>query len=106
MPIIGPQMDTKNQDAVKRVSAATTLKPAERVVLITNGTYTINLPPVAECAGNIYTLRQLDAGTDSVTVDDNGDSVDWTNITINAQHDMVALYSDGLMWVVLENRVS
>ena len=89
--------------AAKVVTAATTLKAHEQIVLImTAGTYVITLPSVVEAAGKIYSIRSR-VGSSSVTVADSDEgSVDYTSNALTAIDDYVLLYSDGLCWYELK----
>lgn len=79
-----------------------TLEVFEQVLLIdtdtTDGTFTVTLPPVSEAAGKFYSITLIDAGG-TVTIQDQDDSYDWTDIDdMDADDDAVLLYSDGLRW--------
>jgi len=64
-----------------------------------SGAYTITLPSVAEAKGRLYSIvcRSAD-GSNTVTIADKGDSEDWSDIVLDASHEVVILYSDGLKW--------
>lgn len=82
-----------------------------RVVVLTGttGDLDINMPPVSEAAGRIFSIRSPDVGTDTnaVTVKDPHGSVDWGgNYTIDADDDHLVLYSDGQKWYELTNGIA
>lgn len=86
-------------------SQTTQLTNSDRAVIVTIATaidHTIYLPPVGECIGEIYTFRCPDAGS-GCTVKDYGDldSVDWTDIALDADGDNAVVISDGFKWIVL-----
>jgi len=87
-----------------------TMEVFEQVVLIdtntVDGTFTVTLPPVAEAAGKFYSISLMDAAG-AVTIQDQDDSTDWSNITtMDADDDAVLLYSDGLRWFVVDNEIA
>lgn len=58
---------------------------------------TLTLPNVAEVAGQLISIIAPDGGTNTVTVQDNDESVDWQgDYSLNAADDGIVLYSDGL----------
>ncbi len=61
---------------------------------------TITLPPVVECAGRIYSIRDCGGLTSSynVTIQDKDDSRDWSDDTLDSAEDSLLLYSDGEKW--------
>lgn len=61
---------------------------------------TVTLPSVAEAAGRIYTVACRSA-SNAITLQDQDDSEAWTDLTLDAVGDKVALYSDGLAWHVI-----
>lgn len=71
----------------------------------TSGPIVLTLPPVAEAKGRIYSIIARDAdGTNFITVQDKDDSECWAgDITLNGKCDRIALYSDGLAWIVLQS---
>ena len=104
----------RDQAVTKIVRTATltaqTLEVWEQVVQVdtdtTDGTFTLTLPPVAEAAGKIYSITLIDAAG-AVTVQDQDDSLDWTNFTdLDADNDGILLYSDGLKWWTLLDDVA
>lgn len=96
--------DTK----IKAVTTTATLTVNDQTVVVTNGTYTITLPPVVECAGLIFTFIQPGAGTNKVTIADAGDDNEFANCMLNAQAvnsslaaGKCVLYCDGAHWYTL-----
>lgn len=86
------------------VVAAKTLATYERVVLVdtTVGAFTVTLPPVGESKGNTISIHFITDGGDC-TISDGGDSRNWTDQVMTAVDDRVLLYSDGLIWWVLDS---
>lgn len=95
----------RGSKAVKRVTAAATLKAHERNVLVTlpaSSTYVITLPPVNECFG-IYCIFVDVDGAGTATVADSDEAlVDYTSAALTAQGDFVILFSNGLQWFELK----
>jgi len=90
------------RDAFKDLTEATTLGvDAARVhgtVNTANDSWALTLPPVAEAAGRILSIYATVANSKTLTVQDQDDSVGWTDISLNADDEHVLLYSDGLRW--------
>ena len=63
-------------------------------------TETLTLPPVAEAAGLTYYIRTVDTGGHT-TIQDQDDSLEWSNLTTDADGEYTTLYCDGRTWVVL-----
>jgi len=69
------------------------------------GAITLTLPRVSEGKGRFYSI--LSRGDGAVTIEDNNDdSEQWSDITLNAAGDRVLLYSDGLCWLTLASTIS
>lgn len=64
----------------------------------TSYTGVIQLPSVAEAKGISYTIRADDA-TNAATVRDADDSVNWSDITLDATDEHVTVRSTGHAWV-------
>lgn len=99
-----------------RVAEETYLKVENQVVRCTANTasddYTIYLPPVDQAQGRIYAIHCTIANSKTVTILDSPtarSSDDWdgsTGYACDADNDGILLYSDGLTWWVLENRIA
>jgi len=62
--------------------------------------------PVGEAAGKLYSITGISING-AVTVQDQDDAIDWTDITtIDTTLDGVLLYSDGLKWWTLASNLS
>jgi len=91
------------------VTAAATLTPDQTFIRASTvsgtGAFAITLPPVAECAGRIFSIQMIVRNsTDDITVQDGNESEDWTDITLNLAADGCLLYSDGRkFWVLADN---
>lgn len=104
--------------AVDAVSQLTTgaadgtflVKPYHSVILATANTtmgdITVQLPAVAEAEGQFLTVRATIANSKSVTLVDSDDSSGWSDLTLDADGDMVLLYCDGIYWHVVVNSIS
>ena len=89
------------------ISAAYQMRVFDKVIRVladgVSGAFAVTLPPVAEAAGNFYSIvcRGADA-VNAITLQDKDDSECWAgDITLNGRCDSVLLYSDGLKWHVL-----
>ena len=89
------------------------IAPYQTNVVITSHLLNFNLvlPPVAECAGVIYSITLTTAtGGKAVTLVDYGvgvaESTDWADLTLNATGDRVQLQSTGKSWAVIENSIA
>lgn len=85
------------------ITSATTLDVYDQMVRCSaspsTGAYTITLPRVEQARGRFYAIFATDAdGTNAITVQDQDESQDWSDITLNGANDGVLLYSDGQKW--------
>ena len=70
----------------------------------TNGAFTITLPPVAECVGSTYVIKNV-AGTSLVTVVDDGDvaiAVSQATVLVSATAALI-YYTDGERWYLVNS---
>ena len=65
--------------------------------------FTVTLPPVAQCAGGTYVIKQL-ASTNSVTVVDRGDANFAVSVVLNTATEVVIFTCDGEQWYILYNQ--
>jgi len=96
------------------LATATQLKPHERnvTVISTLGVATVYLPPVSECAGNIYSIVEI-LGTADITIKPfeynsvpDGTILSATavaSIVLTAALDHVVLFSTGTYWIALKD---
>ena len=63
----------------------------------TSGGFQVTLPPVVECAGVEYVIRQMASAT-PVTIVDKGDSSVAVSATLNTATGAIAFMSDGERW--------
>ena len=83
-------------------TAAATLTNTQRVVRYTPAaSCACTLPAVATAKGLVFSIEVITAGGFTVTVQDQDDSEDWTNIALNADNDGCLLYCDGRKWWVI-----
>lgn len=92
------------------VTAARTLTVHERVVRCTansgSGSYAITLPPVNEAQGLTFTIQATIADSEAVTVQDQDESEDWTDLTLDTDEDAAVLYSDGRKWWPIHTEIA
>lgn len=93
---------------VTYVTAAQTLEPYENVVEITTvaTSFALTLPNVALAAGKFFSIHLVDANSKAVTLQDQNESVDWADKTLDADADGICLYSDGRKWWVVTNDIA
>lgn len=91
-------------DKVAFVTDDYSMKVYDYVVRVdsTEGALNITLPSVAEAAGRIYSIFFETDGGD-VTIQDQDESQDWSDITLTAEDDCALLYSDGMKWWTLSS---
>ena len=85
-----------------------TLEVYQNDVQIANtGSYTetITLPSVAEAKGLTFAFYAADVGG-GVTVQDNNDSMGWSDQTISKDDGSLVLQSNGKSWLILEADLS
>ena len=68
-------------------------------------TETIKLPSIARARGLIYTIRVTDVGA-GVSIVDRDDSIEWVDLTADADGEYVILYSNGNQWMKLATDIS
>lgn len=86
-------------------AGALTMTPDMQVVTLdsTDGAITVTLPPVQTTKGQHIAISAK-TYVSAITIQDNDESYDWTNISLDADNDSVLLYSDGMKyWVVTDN---
>ena len=87
------------------VTEATTLKPHEtNVQVITNGdgNYNITLPNPAECLNRLVRVVMVEFDTDTATLL----NPDGTDRGMDAVDEHVLLFSDGRIWIELDESVT
>ena len=73
----------------------------ERVnVFVTDSTFTltVTLPSVTEAAGMIFSAYLVTDGGQDITVTDDGDDIDFDDVTFADANDRGLFFSDGLHW--------
>ena len=85
-------------------SASYSMKVYDNVVhMVTDGVSagTLTLPNVSEAKGKFYTIALITDGGTDVTVQDNDESMFWTDLTFADANDLCLLYSDGVSFHVI-----
>jgi len=81
------------------------MAPWETTVIVDSAAnaFNVNLPPVQEAKGRIYTVAIITYAAAAVAVIDyKDDSEDFpATISLNANYDRVCMYSDGIHWWIL-----
>jgi len=100
--------DTYGQSGPRFLTASATLNVTDTEVEVANtSAITITLPPVSEAKGRFYTIRKTSADAKAITIQDQDDSVNWTDInTLDAAHDRKMLYSDGKCWYEVGSKIA
>lgn len=85
-------------------NANAALAVSDQVVIVASDSsaVTVTLPQVDEAAGRIYSIQAPDGGDNTVTVQDNDESMNWSDLSLDFAADRVLLYSDGLSWWTLQ----
>ena len=86
--------------AVKDESCTLALYEQQVRVDSTDGAVEIKLPPVVEAKGLFFSII-VETYVSAVTIVDQDDSYDWSDITHNGAADGNLLFSDGYVWWVL-----
>ena len=86
-----------NAAPVKTSAYVMTIRDTDLKVDSTTGAFQVTLPPVAECAGIEYVIRQM-ASANAVTIVDKGDGSVATSVTLNTTTGVIALKSNGERW--------
>lgn len=83
--------------AVKTAAATLTLYEQQVRVDTTDGAFAITLPPVAEAKGLEFSIiLETDGG--NLTIQDQDDSYNWSDLTCDDALDGFLLKSDGYVW--------
>jgi hypothetical protein len=92
--------ELRDAELVAFSTVAFTMNPRQLVVRLdsTGGAFTVTLPPVSECFGKFYSLR-LTAGSNTITIADQGDCESASYPTLTAPNQKALLYCDGLSWL-------
>lgn len=113
MDVIYVPVKESEVTVIRSVNAAAVLRAADRVTELTIASeYTVNLPPVAECAGHIYVVKVVSFTSDAVTLVVNtadlvkvirktGANGEVDSLTFNAAVEYAVLYSNGDSWFIL-----
>lgn len=93
---------------VTYITAAATLELWQNVVEFTapSASFAVTLPNVALAAGKFFSFHLVTAGGKAITLQDQNESVDWTDKTIDANADGILLFSDGRKWWVVTNDIA
>lgn len=105
------QLRDINLENFLEVVKATVLTPRNLVVhAVTEAgqaDYAITLPPVAEAVECLISISLVTLGDDEVvTVQDQDDSYDWADLTLDTLNDGVLLYCDGIKFWVICNDIA
>lgn len=83
-------------------AAALTIRDQVNLVSTSDATAVVlTLPPVAEARGLFFSFYMKLSNTGDCTIQDQNESLGWTDKVMTATDDNVLLYSDGLRWWVL-----
>ena len=69
----------------------------------TSGAGTVYLPPVSEAKGLQFTITLRTDGGNDITIADQDDSEDWSDLTAADANDTGTFRSDGTRWIIVEN---
>ena len=79
-----------------------TVRDQDSVIDLSAADETINLPPVSQAKGMIFTLVADGTVSYTATIAATDGPRNWSNITLNSTGEYVALYSTGDMWIELK----
>lgn len=87
------------------VDSAYTIQVSDDTIMgdATPGPFTITLPLLADCPGQMFTVKKVDGGADAITVDGNGaEAVEYgTSVTLALPGDTVVLQNVGTAWIIV-----
>ena len=95
-------------DTFLAVTESVTLEVYEQTVECVTGAavdVTVTLPNVCEAKGKIYTIVLVTDGGFDVVIQDQDESKNWTDLTLDTVLDYAVLYSDGRKWWTLASEV-
>ena len=89
----------KEADRTEAITASATLEVYEQLAICdsTDGAMTLTLPPVGEAKGKFYSII-FETDNGDLTVQDQDDSYDWSDLTADDAGECLLLYSDGFKW--------
>lgn len=87
-------------------NADATLSVHEQHITVKSDTaaVTITLPGVAEAIGKTFSILALDGLANNVTIEDAGDSIQWTDVVIAGTNGAALIYSDGRTWYAIATK--
>ena len=105
-----PRFDDSLQKVNKTafISEDATLDVNDQVVDVDSSedAVTITLPFVGDAVGRIYFITAAAGNTNTVTVEDNDESVQWGgDYSLDAANNSIALMSDGRKWWVVDSTI-
>ena len=80
----------------------------EQHIEVTNDTtddYTFFLPSPAACAGLIFSISAILSTSGDVKLQDQDDSLDWTDLVLGDTLDFAVVMSNGHKWIVLASDI-
>ena len=88
-----------NTAPVKTAAYAMTIRDTDLKVDSTAGGFAVTLPPVVECAGMLFIIRQM-ASAIAMTIVDKGDASVAVNTSITSTTGALGFRSNGERWFV------
>ena len=65
---------------------------------------TLTLPDVSEAKGKMFSIVALDGLANNVTVQDNNESLEWTDVVMAGTLACLLLFSDGRTWYTIASK--
>lgn len=93
---------------VNTITSATTLDNTHNVVFCNTGAYTVTLPTAGSVAGKTYYIKNIDTGSDDITIATNGaETIDGeASLVLYVYNDAIRIVSDGTNWrIVADERI-
>lgn len=73
-------------------------------VLSDTAAVTLTLPEVSEAKGKTFSVVAVNGLTNNVTVQDNNESIEWTDVVMAGNYASLLLFSDGRNWYTLASK--
>ena len=111
MPFNAKSSELHLKESIKHFTIITgdttyTMNLKDRVVILNTAAAvagTLTLPPVAECGGMYFVIKDDGNYGANVTIQDQNDSINWSDLTNNAADEAGVFLSDSSEWHALKS---
>jgi hypothetical protein len=103
-PANGLDINTSMSLKTNTITSATTLNNTHNIIFCNNGPYMVTLPTASANTGRVYTIKNIDAEGDDITVDGNDSETIDGQLTyiLSLFNQSITIISDGSNWHIIE----